>query len=482
MIILIIICFLIYGCQQDGIQRPNIVFIAVDDLRTDLGCYGNSMIKSPNLDKLASQGILFTNHFVNVPTCGASRQCLLTGMRPQTPAHLRNNIIEKTISNQAESENPETFIHHLRRNGYYTVGIGKISHSADGYVYGYTDERSAKKELPYSWDELLFNPGKWGTGWNAFFGYANGENRQSLKKQVKPYESAAVGDTGYVDGLSTQLAIDKLSELKDRKQPFFLGLGLFKPHLPFTAPEKYWNYYDRADIPISQNPLLPENVNLNSLHKMGEFNQYALGDEQATLEKPISDAYAQKLRHAYYACVSYVDAQIGLLMAQIDALALDNNTIIIVWGDHGWHLGDQQIWGKHTIFDNALKSTLIIKTPKNKNAKTVASIVETVDIYPSLLEMCDLHLPYPMDGESFNPIINGIDMSNTVAYSYWKNGISMRTDRYRLTKYYSDEEPSIELYDHKSDPLESINVVEGNDSIIEQLSPLLAKGNNGIYN
>ena len=336
--------------------------------------------------------------------------------------------------------------------------------------------------MPYSWDELIFNPGKWGTGWNAFFGYANGENRQSLKKQVKPYESAAVGDTGYVDGLSTQLAIDKLSELKDRKQPFFLGLGLFKPHLPFTAPEKYWNYYDRADIPISQNPLLPENVNLNSLHKMGEFNQYALGDEQATLEKPISDAYAQKLRHAYYACVSYVDAQIGLLMAQIDALALDNNTIIIVWGDHGWHLGDQQIWGKHTIFDNALKSTLIIKTPKNKNAKTVASIVETVDIYPSLLEMCDLQLPYPMDGESFNPIINGIDMSNTVAYSYWKNGISMRTDRYRLTKYYSDEEPSIELYDHKSDPLESINVVEGNDSIIEQLLPLLAKGNNGIYN
>ena len=146
MIILIIICFLIYGCQQDGIQRPNIVFIAVDDLRTDLGCYGNSMIKSPNLDKLASQGILFTNHFVNVPTCGASRQCLLTGMRPQTPAHLRNNIIEKTISNQAESENPETFIHHLRRNGYYTVGIGKISHSADGYVYGYTDERFRQRE------------------------------------------------------------------------------------------------------------------------------------------------------------------------------------------------------------------------------------------------------------------------------------------------------------------------------------------------
>lgn len=463
-------------------KTPNIVFIAVDDLRPDLGCYGNSFVKSPNLDKLAAEGVLFENHYANVPTCGASRQCLLTGMRPITRAHLGNNITEQVISDKPENAIPESFIHLLKRNGYRTIGIGKISHSADGYIYGYEEQPSQKKELPYSWDELFFDYGKWDTGWNAFFGYSNGENRQSMKKQVKPYEDGAVNDTGYVDGLTTQLAISKLKELKNDSKPFFLGVGLFKPHLPFNSPNKYWNLYQRDSIPISPNPLLPNNVSLRSLHDSGELNGYSLTDEQATLVHPMSNEYAKKLKHAYYACISYIDQQIGLIVNEIKSLGLNENTIIVVWGDHGWHLGDQQVWGKHTLFENSLKSALIIKVPNNQNSISVSAIVETVDIYPSLLELCNINLSHPIDGESFVGLLKGNTMQKKeVAYGYYKDGISMRTDRYRITKYFRIAEPKIELYDHNTDPFETTNIALDNPDIVNELMPLLEKGNTGLY-
>ncbi|MBV6647197.1 MAG: sulfatase [Cyclobacteriaceae bacterium] len=375
-------------------KNLNVIFIAVDDLRPELGCYGNPFVQSPHLDKLASEGILFENHFANVPTCGASRQCLLTGMRPLSRAHLSNDITEHVISNEPENPIPETFVHHLKRNGYYTVGIGKISHSADGYLYGYTEKPSRIRELPHSWDELLFNYGKWETGWNAFFGYANGENRNDLERQAKPYEKGNVDDTGYVDGLTTQLAISKLKELKNGSKPFFLGIGLFKPHLPFTSPQKYWDLYKRDSLPISPNIFVPANVHFESLHTSGELNGYKLGDEEATLEHPVSNEYAKKLRHAYYSCISYIDQQIGLIVNEVNKLDLNENTIIVIWGDHGWHLGDQQLWGKHTLFENALKSALIIKVPNNYESKSISSIVETVDIYPSLLEFTVLPLVF----------------------------------------------------------------------------------------
>lgn len=468
--------FLIFSlltCAKQATEKPlNILFIAVDDLRPELGCYGNPIVKSPNLDQLATQGTLFTNHYVQVPTCGASRYALLTGMRPQNRAFLRNDAIVEFISKEPEKEAPESFIHHLKRNGYHTLGIGKISHSADGYVYGYEEAVSDKRELPHSWSDLQFDPGKWKTGWNAFFAYADGENRQSRKKQVKPYEKGAVNDDGYPDGLSTQIAIAKLAELKNKDQPFFLGLGLFKPHLPFTAPEKYWDLYDRAEIPLSPNPRVPKNVNLASLHSSGEFNGYQLGDEKATLDEPISDTYARKLRHAYYAGVSYIDQQIGMILAELKRLDLDQNTLVVVWGDHGWHLGDQQIWGKHTLFENALKSTLIVKVPglENKPAQ-ISSIVETVDLYPTIIELAGLSMPHQVDGASFVNELKGAQAKSLDkrAFSYFKNGATMRTSRYRITKYKREMLPNIELYDHANDPHETINVAEENPEVVTDL-------------
>lgn len=480
---LLIVIF--FGCQKSKSEKtpPNILFIAVDDLRNELGVYG-SIAKSPNLDALASEGFLFTNHYVQVPTCGASRYALMTGQRPSKPAHLRNDAIENEISDKPENEIPESFIHHLKRNGYHTIGIGKITHSADGLLYGYEEPVSTKRELPHSWDELLFNAGKWKTGWNAFFAYANGENRQSLKKQVKPYEIGDVEDEGYPDGLTTNIALAKLRELKNRKQPFFMGVGFFKPHLPFNAPKKYWDLYERDSIPISANPNIPKNIDLKSLHQSGEFNQYALGEEKASLTASVSAAYAKKLRHGYLASISYIDAQVGKLLEELKASGLAENTIVVIWGDHGWHLGDQNVWGKHTLFENAVNSTLIIKSPNNNiQNKKIETIVESVDIYPTLMDLCEIQLKHKIDGESLVPHMNSNDQkTEEVAYSYFKNGISMRTHHYRITKYFRKETPIIELYDHMIDTHETKNIAQENPDVVAKLIPLLEKGNTGLYN
>lgn len=483
-----ILLLMVLGCKskvntKTSIKQPNVVFIAVDDLRPDLGVYGNQFVQTPNMDKLAQQGAFFTNHYVQVPTCGASRYSLITGLRPRKKSQLGNNVFAQEVASQPEKNIPESFIHQLRRNGYYTVGIGKISHAADGLIYGYEEQPSTKKELPYSWDEFHFNSGKWGTGWNAFFGYADGENRQSMKRQVKPYQMGEVDDNGYPDGLTAALAVKKLRDLKNKEQPFFLGVGFFKPHLPFNAPKKYWDLYNREELQVSPNPFIAESVNNASLQNSGEFNGYQLTDEKAGLTSKLSDEYSRKLVHAYYASISYVDAQIGKVVDELKALELEENTIVIVWGDHGWNLGDHLVWGKHTLFERSLNSPLIIKVPgtASKNLK-IETITETIDIYPTILELCDVELGASIDGESLvstmrNPKIKKED----VAYSYFKNGISMRTNRYRLTKYFREAKPTIELFDHQIDPYETKNRALLDTTIVKELMPLLEKGNTGLY-
>jgi arylsulfatase A-like enzyme len=468
--------------DKPSAQKPNFLFICVDDLRPELGCYGAGYIRSPNIDRLASVGALFTNQYVQVPTCGASRCCVLTGMYPKTTGHLENEACRTYLSEKPETELPETFIHHLRRSGYRTVGIGKISHYVDGLLYGYNDPVGTEYELPHSWDEMLFNPAGWGTGWNAFFGYADGSNRQSRKKQVKPYEMGEVDDSGYPDGLTADLAIQKLGELAKKDQPFFLAVGFFKPHLPFNAPKKYWDLYDESTLPLSPNPYLPVNVNRASLHNSSEFNGYQLGEEDATLNGPLSDAYARKVRHAYFACVSYVDAQIGKLLDQLDHLGVAENTVIVLWGDHGWHLGDQLVWGKHTVFERALNSALIIKVPGKKQGIRVNQVVSAVDIYPTIIDLSGLKMPVKTDGKSLVPLLNNPKARwDNVSYSYFLNGISMRTERYRLTKYFRQAEPSIELFDHQSDPNETRNIAADQVDVVNELLPVLEKGNTGLY-
>ncbi len=463
-------------------KTPNVLFISIDDLRPELGCYGMDYIKSPNIDRLAESGSVFANHYVQVPTCGASRYSLLTGMLPVTTRHLGNAAIEHFMSGEEESESPETFIHHLRRNGYYTVGIGKISHSADGLLYGYSEPTSDVYELPYSWDELLFDSGKWGTGWNAFFGYADGENRQSMNHQVKPYEMADVDDLGYPDGLITELALEKIAELAKNGQPFFMGVGYFKPHLPFNAPKKYWDLYDRNDIPLSPNPFKPKHVHDASLQNSGEFNSYRAGEERASLDGPVSDEYARTLRHAYVACISYIDAQVGKLLDKLEEMGMADNTIVVIWGDHGWHLGDHLVWGKHTLFERALKSALVINVPGTTRGETIKKVVSSTDIYPTMIDLCGLEMPHQTDGMSLIPLLKDSEAPwEEAAFGYFRNGISLRTERYRLTKYFRNQQPVVELYDHTVDPYETVNVAAEHPAVVERLWPLWEKGNTGLY-
>ncbi|GAA4304821.1 sulfatase [Compostibacter hankyongensis] len=472
-----------YAQQQPAGQRPNVLFICIDDLRPDLGCYGSQQVHSPNLDRFAGSSMLFSKQYATVPTCGASRASILTGMLPREKADLSNEAAAMKISGKPETAEPETFIAQLKRNGYYTVGIGKISHYVDGYVYPYTAPKSDKLELPHSWNEMLFDPGKWKTGWNAFFGYADGSNRQSKKGEIKPYEAADVNDEGYPDGLTAALAVKKLRELGAKKQPFFLAVGFFKPHLPFNAPKKYWDMYDESKITLTPSPGIPENVNRASLHGSAEFNQYKLGEEKASLNAAVSDAYARKLRHAYYACISYTDAQIGKVLDALKAAGLDKNTVVVIWSDHGWHLGDDLVWGKHTIFEWALRSVLMIRTPAMKQGAVCDKVVSAVDVYPTLMSLCDVPMPHRTDGQSLAPLLRNPHARhwNEAAYSYFRNGITVRTARYRLTRYFRKAQPVIELYDHQTDPWENHNVAAQHPDIVKALMKTWEKGNTGIY-
>ncbi len=484
-LVIAILALVIMFCFSFKEDKPklNILFIAVDDLRPELNCYGNTQIISPNIDKLAAGGLLFQNHFVVVPTCGASRHSLLTGTLPRDLSQINNNALATNLSNKPETEIPETFIHMLKKNSYYTVGIGKISHYPDGYVYPYDGTPAgAKLELPYSWNEMLLNTGKWGTGHNAFFGYADGSNRNTLNGQVKPYESADVSDEGYPDGLTAQLAVNKLKELKDKDQPFFLAVGFFKPHLPFNAPKKYWDLYDEAKIALPAFTDIPKNSVQASLQNSGEFNSYKMGEERASLEKPVSDEYARHLKHGYYAAISYVDTQIGKVLDELEAQGLAENTIVVLWGDHGWHLGEQRVWGKHTCFDISLRSPLIIRHPDFAKSQLVSEVVSTVDIYPTLMDFCNLKAPENLDGNSMKVLFNEPDANwPNMAYSYFNKGITVRDDRYRITRYFRTEKPEIELYDMKYDPNETENIAANNPEIVKSYLPNIEKANTGLY-
>lgn len=454
--------------ELESRSRPlNVLFIAVDDLRPQLGCYGHSEMVTPSLDRLAGQSRRFENHFVQVPTCGASRCALLTGRYPLRPVTYENGAFELLLR---ETEPPIVTLPALfRERGYHTISIGKISHSPDGLL------ANGKPELPAAWDTVGMPAGKWKDGWSAFFGYADGSTRVRSKSPAT--ESTAVSDDGYPDGLIADAAIAQLRTLEaEPNKPFFLAVGFFKPHLPFNAPQRYWDLYDPAVLPAPQNSKAPANVNpVVSLHKSGELLGQYTGFSQPGL---VSDEEARRLRHAYAACVSYVDAQIGRIIDELDCSNLAKQTIVVVWGDHGWHLGDQGIWGKHTLHDVALRSPLIVRTPMlPRPGEAATGIVETVDIYPTLVELCGLPRPIGLDGQSFlSQLTDPSALAKAAAYGFWRGGKahSIRTDRFRLTlttatRNVPSKVMQVELYDHQSDPFESVNIAAKEPDVVQQL-------------
>ena len=459
-------------------QRPvsrkgmNVLFIAVDDLRPELAAYGgDAYAKTPNLDRLAREGVAFRRQYVQVPTCGASRYALLTGQYPRTPQQLSNEAFAEGLPRERQ-ERPESVVELFRRNGYRTVSLGKVSHYPDGRIYSYSGEGDGRLEMPFSWDEVWGPVGKWGTAWNAFFGYADGSNRNDAQGATPAFEHADVPDDGYPDGLTAERAIRELRELRDTT--FFLAVGFFKPHLPFTAPQKYWDLYDDAEIPLSPDPGVPTGINPGSLHDSPEmFRSYA-HPEKGGAGVVLSDGYARTLRHAYYAAASYSDAQVGKVLDELDRLGLRDRTIVVLWGDHGWHLGDQTIWGKHTTFERALRSPLVVRVPGMPHPGAVADgVVEAVDVYPTLVELAGLPDPGGLDGRSFAGLLRDPSgPGKEAAYSRWTGRRTLRTDRWRLVLH-DEGEPRVELFDHAADAYETRNVAAEYPEVVMRLLPML---------
>ena len=451
---------------EDESGKLNFLFIAVDDLRPEINALGDSQAVTPHIDRLAAGGISFTRHYVQAPTCGASRLALLSGRLPTHRRHLHNQAMRAEIAD-AESHDYITFPRYLRDNGFRTIALGKISHYPGGIVAPNRGPNpNPRPELPGAWDISWAPSDRWGTEQNGFFGYADGSSRNSLDGEVPPFEAADVDDTGYPDGQIARRAVDQIGKLAESGQPFLLAVGFYKPHLPFNAPLKYWDLYEREDITLSPNPRLPAGLTeTNTLHGMGEFNRYKLGREKAVLGRPFSDAYARELRHGYLAATSYIDAQVGKLLDALESHGLADNTVVILWGDHGWHLGDHTMWGKHTLYERALRSPLIVRTPGPVSPGAVnAALVESVDIYPTITDLAGLPRPPRISGKN---LLTGSDRQ--AARSFWRDSVSLRSDRFRIIVNGERFPEDVELYDHRFDPNETKNVVTDHPEAAREL-------------
>lgn len=461
-------------------KQPNILFICIDDLRTQIGAYGCDNMVTPNLDQIAANGRLFLNQYVQVPTSGASRAALLTGIEPQSKDAVNNHYLTNKLKGSVETDTPETFVHHLRRNGYYTVGMGKISHMPDGET---THNDKTVRELPFSWDKFVNDPDSpWPKGDGLLHSYANGASRYDGTGYHPAFESLDVPDESYPDGVLANLATAELEELAKCDKPFFMAVGFFKPHLPFSAPKKYWDMYNEEDIDKSPNRDVPQGVSSVFLHNSAEFSNQYSHPEKAGAGKILSEEYARDLRHAYYAAMSYSDAQVGKVMSKLKELGLDENTVVIVWGDHGWHLGDHTIWGKHSMFERALNSTFIISTPDIKSAgESTDALVATVDIYPTICEITGIERPEGIDGTSIMPIVNDPNATTRdEVFSYWNKAVSLRTERYRMALFDDGKRQEVMLFDHTVDPYETFNVAEQNPKIVNKLTKQILKEKSGF--
>ncbi len=440
----------------DAASRPNVLFIAVDDLRPELSCYGTDGIHSPNIDALAARGTVFDRAYCQQAVCSPSRTSLLTGCRPDT-----TTVYDLTTHFRKSLPDVVTLPQHFRNHGYTTINFGKIFHGGLNDRQSWSEPPSTARRPMYALEanvQLVAKKRKEAKGktfrtpsarYNAMAGPA--------------YECADVPDNGYSDGLIADEAIAALKRLKDK--PFFLAVGFLKPHLPFIAPKKYWDLYDRDAIPMAANPFPPKDVPKIALTNWGELRAYS----DIPPVGPLTDDQARTLKHGYYACVSYMDAQLGRVLEELDRLGLRDNTIIILWGDHGWKLGEHGLWCKHTNFENDARAPLICAAPGQKAAgRHTKALVEFVDIYPSLCELAGLPLPDHLEGESFAALLDDADLlGKPTAISQYQRGskimgYSMRTDRYRLTLWQkrdaTHETVAAELYDHENDPAESVNV------------------------
>jgi arylsulfatase A-like enzyme len=457
--------------------QPNILFLSMDDLKPELGCFGSTNVKTPNIDRLAQQGRAFANHHVQQAICGPSRASMFSGLRPDT-----TKVWDLQHTCREECPQAFTMQEYFKKNGYETVGSGKIMH-------GFKNDDPLSWSVPYLHPEHLpFLNGKVPALNQQYQGAAIHDAVKKLKESgIKGYkpqqkfmaklnakpstECLDLPDNAYSDGAMTDWALSMLDQLAASEKPFFLTLGYRKPHLPFVAPKKYWDLFDRDKIALAPFREHAKGSPEYAYHTWGELKAYSDVDET------LSDDQQRELIHGYYACVAFVDAQIGRVIDKLERSGLDKNTIVVLWGDHGWHLGDHGMWCKHSNFEQATRSPLIISVPEFQNPGITESPVESVDIFPTLCELAELAVPEQLEGISLVPILKdaGVMVKDFAMSQYPRRGTLMgyalRDKRYRAVfwvdhsvvkggQFVESMIQDIELFDYDVDPLETINLAE----------------------
>lgn len=440
--------------------KMNVLLIIADDMRPELGCYGVEDIITPNIDSLAKKATVFHNAYCNIPVSGASRASIFTGMYPSYPDRFT------AFDASAEIDCPEalTLSQCFKNNGYYVISNGKVFHNI-------VDNAGSWSEYPWR-----LHPDGYGKDWadyNKWELWQNSGSANYINETTKrgPFcESANVPDTAYDDGMVAQKTIRDLQKLKESDKPFFLACGFWKPHLPFNAPSKYWNLYDRNQIKLAENQYRPAN-----LPKQVTTSTEITGYGKFTNMK--DEAFQREAKHGYYACVSYVDAQIGLVLKELERLDLAKNTIVVIIGDHGWHLGEHGFWGKHNLMNHATHAPLIVKVPGN-NGGNARGIVEFVDIYPTLCDLCGVPAPKKqIQGKSFSPMLQNPEKRiKDYAFIQWGAGCNIVTEKYSFALWSKDGQPVAEmLFNHQNDLSENVNVVSDTtmNKVVEDLTRIV---------
>ncbi len=456
-------------------SRPNILFIAVDDLRPELGCYGVKEIQTPNIDALAAGGVTFNRAYCQQAVCNPSRASLMTGLRPDS-----TRVWDLVTNFRDEIPDVVTLPQQFMKHGYHAAAYGKIYHNPI--------------PDPKSWNEPNHWPKKAST-WTpkarqALAGYrakmkADGKSAAAIRRmRATATEIQDIPDSRTPDGEIADQALAAMRKLAKGKQPFFLAVGFIRPHLPFVAPRKYWDLYDRDEIPLASNPLLPRNsptLAMNTMYELRDYFDFAGTNDPR--DGALTEAQQRRLKHGYYASVSLIDAQVGRLLKQLEELDLQDDTVVVLWGDHGWKLGEHRSWCKQTNYEIDARAPLIVRAPKSKaNGRSSDSLVEFIDIYPTLCDLAGVPKPDHLEGRSMTPLLDEPDQPfKAAAFSQFRRrheggeymGYAMRTGRHRLIEWIDRKTArtvAAELYDHLVDPHENTNIAEQNTTLVKQLA------------
>ena len=446
------------GSTASRADRPNVLFIAVDDLRPEIGSYGAPVI-TPNLDRLAATGVRFDRAYAMAPACAASRASLVSGVYPHA-----NGVV--AMGPPLSEVSPELRImpQLFKESGFETVEVGKFLHKHGDAPGAWSRERWMPPEMEFPF-------------------YAASENRDHTGRRYKRRQArrgpiaevADVPDDTYVDGKLAARAVTELRLLKH--QPFFLAVGFIRPHLPFNCPKRYWDLYDASGIEV------PSTAGMRGLAKSEWHGNYE-PLKYAGVDPRKAETLTRMI-HGYRACVSYIDAQVGRLLDELERLELAERTVVVLWGDHGWHLGEHGIWGKSTALEPSLRIPLIVRVPGMIGGRNSEAFVETVDILPTLLELTGIELPQQVQGTSIVPLLEDPERDGKEAVFAWVErlgavGQAVRTPRFRFVRWQvesggTESFDELELYDHESDPIEYVNVVYDPDrsATVQRMNYLL---------